>query len=85
MRCLMDTMLSFLLERTLELMLKENNINASPERIKEAFNLNESCRISYRRHMLYLKTKWDELPNKILKILHIKPPKNITPFGELKI
>jgi transposase len=30
--------LSFLLERTLELMLKENNINASPERIKEALN-----------------------------------------------
>jgi len=30
--------LSFLLERTLELMLKENNINASPEGIKEVLN-----------------------------------------------
>jgi len=30
--------LSFLLERTLELMLKKNNINASLERIKEALN-----------------------------------------------
>jgi hypothetical protein len=31
----MDTMLFFLLERTLELMLKENNINASSEGIKK--------------------------------------------------
>jgi len=30
--------LTFLSKRTLELMLKENNINASPERIKEALN-----------------------------------------------
>jgi len=35
--------------------------------------------------MLYLKTQWDELGNKICKILHIKPPKDITPFGELKV
>jgi hypothetical protein len=34
----MDTTLFFLLERTLELILKENNINASPEGIKEALN-----------------------------------------------
>jgi adenylate kinase len=31
-------MLSLLLERTHELMLKKNNIDASPERIKEALN-----------------------------------------------
>jgi transposase len=77
--------LSFLLERALELTLKENNIKASPERIKEAVNSMNLTEFSAEGHSFYLKTKWDELPNKILKILHIKPPKNITLFGELKI
>ncbi|BAL80248.1 IS1634 family transposase [Caldisericum exile] len=77
--------LSFLLERTLELTLKENNIKASPERIKEALNLMNLTEFSAEGHSFYLKTKWDELGNKILKILHIKPPKNITPFEELRI
>jgi len=77
--------LSFLLERTLELMLKENNMKASPERIQEALNSMNLTVFSAEGHTFYLKTKWDELSNRILKVLHIKPPKNITPFGELKI
>jgi len=82
----MDTMLSLLLERTLELMLKKNNIDASPERIKEALNSTSLTEFTIEgRHMFYLKTQWYELSNKICKILCIKPPKDITPFGELKV
>jgi transposase len=49
--------LFFLLERTLELMLKENNINASPERIKEALNSLNIALFEIEKKKYHLKIK----------------------------
>ncbi len=75
--------LSFLLERTLELKLKEKNIEFSPERIKEALNSMNFTSVEYNNETYLLKTSALELSNKILKVLSIKPYKNITPLKEI--
>ena len=77
--------LSFLLERTLELMLKENNINASPERIKEALNLLNIALFEIDRKKYYLKIKGTDLGNRILRLQHINPLKNMGLYEELKL
>ena len=74
--------LSFLLERTLELKLKEKNIECSPERIKEALNSMNFAEVKLEEEKFYIKTKVNELSNKILKVLSIKPLKNIIPVLE---
>jgi transposase len=75
--------LSFLLERTLELKLKEKNIEFSPDRIKEALNSMNFAEVEYNNETYLLKTSALELSNKILKVLSIKPFKNITPLKEI--
>jgi transposase len=77
--------LSFLLERTLELMLKENNINASPERIKEALNSLNIALFEIDRKKYYLKIKGTDLGNRILRVQHINPLKNMGLYEELKL
>jgi transposase len=77
--------LSFLLERTLELMLKENNINASPERIKEALNSLNIALFEIDKKKYYLKIKGTDLGNKILRLQHINPLKNMGLYEELKL
>ena len=74
--------LSFLLERTLELKLKEKNIEFSPEKIKEALNSMNFAEVELNEEKFYIKTKANELSNKILKVLSIKPFKNIIPSNE---
>jgi len=69
--------LSFLLERTLELMLKENNINASPEGIKEALNSLNIALFEIDRKEYYLKIKGTDLGNRILRLQHNNPLKNM--------
>jgi len=77
--------LSFLLESILELILKENNINASPERIKEALNSLNIALFEIDRKKYYLKIKGTDLGNRILRLQHINPLKNMGPYEELKL
>jgi len=74
--------LSFLLERALELKLKEKNIEFSPERIKEALNSMNFAEVLYQNEKYLLKTNALELSRKILNALSIKPFKNILPLKE---
>lgn len=75
--------LSFLLERTLEFRLKKAKVAASPERIREALNAMNFVEMEIEQKKLYVKTKGTELGNQILRVLRIKPPKNVTPMEEL--
>jgi len=77
--------LSFLLERTLELTLKENNIKASSERIREALNSLNIATFETGGKKYYLKIRGIDLGNKILRLLRINPLKNIAPYEELKL
>jgi transposase len=68
--------LSFLLERTLELKLKEKNIEFSPESIKEALNSMNFAEVKHNDESRFIKMNTLELSNKILNALSIKPFKN---------
>ena len=81
----MDTMLSFLLERILELMLKENDINASPEGIKEALNSLNIALFEIDKKKYYLKIKGADLGNRIPRLQHNNPLKNMGLYEELKL
>ncbi|MHB1662031.1 MAG: hypothetical protein ACYCTD_08075 [bacterium] len=73
------------MERTLELKLKEKNIDFSPERIKEALNSMNFASVEINKERFLIKTKPLELGNKILNSLRIKHPKNLTPFAEVNL
>lgn len=77
--------LAFLLERTLEFKLKKAGETASPEQIREALNSMNFAEVEIENKRFLLKTKGTELGNKILRLLKIKPPKNVTPMEELSI
>lgn len=74
--------LAFLLERTLEFKLHENQIQATPDKIREAINAMQFAAIEFNGQKLYVKTKGTELGSKILRTLRIQPPKNVTPISE---
>jgi len=75
--------LAFLLGRTLEFKLKNAGITASPEKIREALNAMCFTKVDIDGNTFYIKTKGTELSNKILRVLRMKSPKNITPAEEL--
>lgn len=77
--------LAFLLERTLEFKLKEAQEKASPEEIREALNSLNFAEVEMENQKFLIKIKGTELSNKILKLLKIKSPKNITPKEELSL
>lgn len=74
--------LAFLLERTLELTLKNAEIAASPESIRDALNSMQFAEIDLHGNKVLVKTKSEELASKILRQLKIQPPKNVTPASE---
>jgi len=74
--------LSFLLERTLEFKLHENQIQATPDKIREAINAMQFAAIEFNEQKLFVKTKGTELGSKILRTLRIQPPKNVTSIAE---
>ena len=75
--------LAFLIERHLEYELKKNKIdNASPETIKEALKSLQLSEIQINNEHYYLKGKHNDLAAKILRILKIKQPKNLTPMAK---
>lgn len=75
--------LAFLLERTLEFKLRENQISATPDKIREAINAMQFAAIEWDNQRLFVKTKGTELGSKILRMLRIQPPKNVTPVNEV--
>jgi transposase len=77
--------LAFLLARHLEYKLAKNSISASQEKIRDALNSLNFAKITLCGNSYYIKTKAEDLAYKILRILKIPSPKNITPIEELKI
>lgn len=77
--------LAFLLERNLEFRLKKAGEEVSPGKIRKAINSLNLAGVTIGGKSYYIKTKSTELAKKILRILKIGPPKNITPAGEFNI
>lgn len=77
--------LAFLLERHLEYMLNKNDIAVSAEKIKQALNSLNFAKVNFNENTYFIKTKATELAHKILRVLKIKSPKNITPVEELSL
>lgn len=75
--------LAFLLERTLEFKLKKANLEVSPQKIQEIINSMNFAQVKIEKNTFLIKTNFDSLGNKILRLLQIKPPKNVTPTSEL--
>ena len=75
--------LAFLLERTLEFKLKKAHLEASPQQIRETLNSMNFAGVKIKQKKFYIKTKFNSLGNKILRLSHIKPPPNVTPTSEL--
>ena len=67
--------LAFLLERTLEFKLKKANLEASPQKIQEVLNSMNFAEVKIEKRKFLMKTKFANLGNKILRLLHIKSPK----------
>lgn len=77
--------LAFLLERNLEFRLKKSGEEASPEKIREAINSLNFAKVSLNGRKYFIKTKSSDLAKKILLILKIGPPQNITPVDEFRL
>ena len=70
--------IAFLLERTLELELKKNNISASPDKIREALNSLQVSELIIDKNIFLLRSKVQGLAYNILKSLKIPLPNNIS-------
>ena len=77
--------LAFLLERHLEFKLQKNNVSASAEKIRQALNSLNFAKVSLNGCSYFIKTKAEDLAHKILRILKIGSPKNVTPVEELSL
>ena len=75
--------LSFLLERTLECNLKKNNIDISPEKIRNAINSMTFTQLNISDETFLVKTKFAEFASQILKVMKIPAVKNISLLNEL--
>ena len=67
----------------MEFKLRENQISATPDKIREAINAMQFAAIEWDNQRLFVKTKGTELGSKILRMLRIQPPKNVTPVNEV--
>jgi len=74
-----------LLARHLEFKMHKNNISASAEKIRQALNSLNFSKVSLNENTYFIKTKATDLAHKILRILKIGSPKNITPASELNL
>jgi transposase len=77
--------LAFLLERTLEFKLKNAQVQASPQAIRDALNSMQFAQITLENQPFFIKTKTSELASKILRQLKIQPPKNVISVSELHL
>ena len=77
--------LAFLLERTLEFKLSEAEIDASPEKIREALNSLNFTQVTVKDRKFLIKTKATSLAHDIWRLLRLKPPKNVTPVEDVEL
>ena len=70
--------LAFMLERRLELLLNEHEIENSPNKIRDALNSLQLANITLNGEEVYIKTKNHPLSNHIFKILKLKHPGNVS-------
>ena len=77
--------LAFLLARHLEYKLAKNGLSASAEKIRDALGSLNFAKVSLGGSSYFIKTKAEDLAYKILRILKIASPKNITPVEELSL
>ncbi len=77
--------LAFLLERTLEFKLKRAHLSASPQQIREALNSMNFVEVKIKQKNFLIKTMFNTLGNKILRLSRIKPPPNVTQTSELSL
>lgn len=77
--------LAFLLERTLEIKLRRLGGDASVEKIREAINSLTFTEVTIQDKQFYIKNSGTPLTNKILRLLRISPPKNVTPVEDFNV
>ncbi len=77
--------LAFLLERTLELKLKNAGISASPHSIRDAVNSMQFAEIDSYGNKVLINTKSEKLASEILDQLKIQPPKMMTPSSKFTL
>jgi transposase len=77
--------IAFLLERTLERKLKNNKIDASPQKIRSALNSLQVSLLNIDGKKYYLKGKTEKLAGEILRVMKINQPKNLTPAENFKM
>jgi hypothetical protein len=73
-----------MLERKLEMLLNEQEIEYSPEKIREALNSMQLAKVIVNDETLYIKAKNKPLANHICRILKLKQPQNINNEEQLK-
>ena len=76
--------LAFMLERRLEFLLNEAEIENSPEKIREALNEMQLAKLTLNNDEVYIKAKHKTLANQICKILKIKLPQNLNTKQQLE-
>jgi transposase len=77
--------LAFLLARHLEYKLAKNGLSTSAEKIRDALGSFNFAKVTLNGSSYFIKTKAEDLAYKILRILKIASPKNITPVEELSL
>ena len=77
--------LAFLLERTLESKLKIAHLKATPPQIREVLNSMNFAEVKIKQKEFLIKTKFESLGNKILRLMRIKSPQNVTLTSELSL
>ena len=75
--------LAFVLERALEVGLRQNGIRVSPDAIRHALNSLEVSKIRLEEQEFYLKGRPNPLAKKILRVMKIKPFNNVLSEEEL--
>jgi transposase len=75
--------LSFILERRLELLLNEAEIENSPEKIRESLNSMQLAKVTVNNEELYIKAKNSPLATKIWDLLKIKLTHNVNSESQL--
>ena len=77
--------IAFLLERNMEIKLRNNQIELSPEKLKAVLNSLEISLVKLNGDQYYLKGKPIVPAGRILKAFRIKSPANLTPTADLKL
>ena len=76
--------LAFMLERKLEMLINEQEIENSPKKIQEALNSMQLAKVSLNNETVYIKAKNKPLANHICRILKLKQPQNINNEDQLR-